>query len=525
MKRRDFIKYTTMGGAALWLGSRLPWMGPRPAHAATVTSLNITITDAIKEMVTHNQINDARCYFWLYQVTATLPGGAVVDIPADCPGPTLFATQGDQIQITITNNLDEPHNLAIPEFGYNSGSIPADGAPHVAPTLTVGAPGTYLYYDTLNAPVNRVMGLHGALVSMPAVKSGTKWTPYSAAQVTFQVQALFNDLGTGHWPGLAWEEGNAATLTPPFRHYIWLLHQASPPLFAEVGNFTPGADFPAAQFVNRFLGSAANQTFNTHEDNPPSDVPQYFTGGGQSGHFEHNNPVLTLMARAGEPCVLSVLNAGLMSHSMHIHANHFYILSVDGVVQGLPDPSDPTLTKPGVIWVDTWTANYWEAPSHRYDVLLPFHRPPDVHNARGIGRADAPLPTQNGGTTWPPLEEFGLAFGKKIPVRQSPLCYPAHDHSEPSQTSQGGNYNCGVIGGVYFIGDLNISLPTFENPFLDRNLPPQTFPMDEDFAMMIFRNDGTIVYGIDEARTQGIMEASRDSGLESQADRETTDIF
>jgi hypothetical protein len=31
MKRRDFIKYTTMGGAALWLGTRLPWLGPTPA--------------------------------------------------------------------------------------------------------------------------------------------------------------------------------------------------------------------------------------------------------------------------------------------------------------------------------------------------------------------------------------------------------------------------------------------------------------------------------------------------------------
>jgi hypothetical protein len=339
--------------------------------------------------------------------------------------------------------------------------------------------------------------------------------------VTPQVQALFNDLGSAHFPGLAWEQGNPSTKTPPFRHYIWLLHQASPTLFADVGN-TVG-DFNPVTFRNRFLFSA--RSFNTHEDSSGRDTSQYFTGGGHSGHFEHNNPVLTLMARVGEPCVLSVLNAGLMSHSMHIHANHFYILSVDGVVQGLPDPSDPTLTKCGVIWVDTWTANYWEAPSHRYDVLLPFHRPPDVHNARGIGRADAPLPTQFGATTWPPLEEFGLAFGKDIPVRQSPLCYPAHDHSEPSQTAQGGNYNCGVIGGVYFIGDLNITLPRFPNPFLSGNLPQQTFPMDEDFAMMIFRNNGDIVYGIDEARNEGIMEASRDSGLASQADRDTTDIF
>jgi hypothetical protein len=43
--------------------------------------------------------------------------------------------------------------------------------------------------------------------------------------------------------------------------------------------------------------------------------------------------------------------------------------------------------------------------------------------------------------------------------------------------------------------------------------------MDEDFAMMIFRNDGSIVYGVDEARLNGVMGPSRDSDLDSQADR------
>jgi hypothetical protein len=30
-----------------------------------------------------------------------------------------------------------------------------------------------------------------------------------------------------------------------------------------------------------------------------------------------------------------------------------------------------------------------------------------------------------------------------------------HDHSEPSQTAQGGNYNMGLISGINFIGDRN----------------------------------------------------------------------
>jgi hypothetical protein len=41
-------------------------------------------------------------------------------------------------------------------------------------------------------------------------------------------------------------------------------------------------------------------------------------------------------------------------------------------------------------------------------------------------------------------------------VPQSPLCYPMHDHSEPSQASQGGNYNMGMIAGLNIVGDRNI---------------------------------------------------------------------
>ena len=38
-------------------------------------------------------------------------------------------------------------------------------------------------------------------------------------------------------------------------------------------------------------------------------------------------------------------------------------------------------------------------------------------------------------------------------VRLSPVCFPMHDHSEPSQVANGGNYNCGLISGIVFTGD------------------------------------------------------------------------
>jgi hypothetical protein len=468
VSRRDFLKCGLGGMAALVVGSGIPWI-TKGAHAGVrVDTLNFIITDAIKDMATHNTINSAQCYFWIYKEAS---------LPAESPGPTIFATEGDTIRINITNNLDEPHAFFIPGM-FNSGPI-APGQT-IRKFFTAGKGGTYLYHDNLNTPVNRVMGLHGAFIVMPkGVAEGHKFTPYS--HPTPGVQQLFDDFGSTPWfPGLAWEQGDPATNTVPFRTYIWLLHQASPNLFAEVGNFTAGQDYPAAQFVNKFLHDPfdpAKPTTNA--------IPQYFTISGQSGHFSHNSPYICPNNRVGEPVVIRLLNAGLWTHSMHIHANHIYITSVNGVVQTNP------------IWVDVFNI----FPMGVVDYTNPYMRPPDVPNVRGIGRADAGLPAGvSGGTTWPPNEEL-LTYmpgpaplgvtpfqvlgnltdgaGNSLGVQLSPLCYPMHDHSEPSQSSQGGNYNMGMISGMNFTGDRNTpgSVTSFPNqPVVHGPGPVGVFP-------------------------------------------------
>ena len=447
IKRRDFLKYGLGGVTAVVVGSHIPWMESKAYGAVHAQTLNFHITDALKDMATHNTINTAQCYFWIYKEDS---------IPAESPGPTIFSTEGDVIRINITNELDEPHAFYIPGM-FNSGPIAPGQTVHKY--FTVGDGGTHLYFDNLNAPVNRVMGLHGAFIVMPkAPATGHKFTPYS--KPTAEVQQLFDDFGSAPWwPGLAWEEGDPATDTVPFRTYIWLLHQASPNLFFEVGNFTPGREYPAAQFVERFLRDAFDPVKPT-----TNAIPQYFTISGQSGHFSHNTPYICPNNRVGEPAVIRLLNAGLWSHSMHIHANHVYITSVNGMVQSNP------------IWVDVFTLR----PMGIADYTVPYMRPPDVPNVRGIGRADAGLTTFNGTPTWPPNEELftfmpgpapagvtpfqvlgnengkdfnGLPIG--LGVQLSPLCYPMHDHSEPSQTAQGGNYNMGMISGLNFTGDRN----------------------------------------------------------------------
>ncbi len=457
MNRRDFLKLAgggIAGGAAiLVLGNRLKWLADTRLAYAAVQTLDFHIVDAMKEMHTHNAIHDARSYFWVFKC-------ANPDLLPEVPGPGIMATSGDTINISVTNELDEDHAFYIPGMVDSGPIIP--GATWTGSFLAT-TPGAHLYYDNLNEPVNRVMGLHGSLVVMPAAAVvGHKFTPYDAP--TPNVQAIYDAFGSSsHFPGLAWEEGDPATFTPPFRHYVWVLHQVSPKLFAEVGSLAPGEIYPAATFMDKFLRDA----FDPNPDN--SCLPQYFSVSGQTGHFSHNNCYVTPMGRVGEPAVVFILNAGLWTHSMHLHANHMYVTCVNGVVQENP------------VWVDVFQVH----PMDRVDYTIPYMRPPDMANARGLGLPDAPMVSANGSPVWPPVEEFNVympAAGEEMaedvlgnPIdlkqRQSPLCYPMHDHSEPSQTSQGGNYNTGLISGIYFAGD--------------RNTPGwMDFPMDEDWRMM-----------------------------------------
>ena len=494
IKRRDFLKYSGLGIAAIYVGGCGGGggggggaVGPGGGGPPATATLNFTITDAIKEMVTHNPNNPvfpstAECYFWTFKEDR---------FPLESPGPQVFCTTGDVITVNVTNTLDLPHAFFVPGMvGADTGPI-APGAT-ASVTFTAGAPGTYLYHDNLNAPVNRMMGLHGAFVVMPRVAAaGQALTPYG--NPTPAVQQLYNDFGrTAWWPGLRWEEGDppGALLdfpAPPTRQYIWLCHQASPVLFEEVGlEAQAGRTFDPQAFITAFTADPFIATSNDNRAAGAGDIfnrkPQYFTVNGQSGHFAHNHPNIVPMHRVGEPTLVRILNAGLMTHSMHMHANHFFITAVNNVPQENP------------IWVDVFNIY----PMDHVDYTIPYMRPPDIPNARGIGRADQGRLTATGDRTWPPSEEFqvhqppqntlrpnpaGVGLPVDIAQLQSPMCYPMHDHSEPTQTSQGGNYNCGLIAGIYFIGERQGSGPVIN------------FPMDHEFRMMLEGGGSTSATG------------------------------
>jgi FtsP/CotA-like multicopper oxidase with cupredoxin domain len=389
MKRREFLKTGLSGLAAIAVGSvSLPHLFRFEAYAAN-RSIDLTMDAALVEMVDGSQV-----FHWLFGSAGT---------GLSFPGPVIFATAGDAITLNLTNKLKEPHAFQIVGTAIQSPTI----APGQTRSLNFTAPaaGTYLYLDPLNAPVNRVLGLHGALVISPAAGN----TPYN--QPSSAVQQLFNDLGTTpQFP----RNARSPAGWQPDRFRIWLQHQVDPSF-----NARAQADYLAGR-PSSLTGAQMSAQF----------LPRYFTINGKSGTFSAHDPTVALDGSIGQPMLVRILNAGLFTHSNHLHANHFYVLAVNNSVQE------------NVLNLDSLTIN----PLDRVDWLVPFRRPPDI-----AGDENLPLRTLI-------ANELGLTIhgpNGSPGFPQSPLVYPMHCHMEQSQTAAGGNYPQGSVAHFNFLGDLD----------------------------------------------------------------------
>jgi hypothetical protein len=418
--RREFLKVGAGGLAAIAVGGlKLPPIFRSTVDAA-VRTIDLTMEAALVEMVDFTAV-----FMWLFGTPALGPS---------FPGPVILATQGDSLTINLTNNLDAPHAFQVVGTQIQSPPI----GPGQTRTLRAIAPaaGTYLYTDPLNGPVNRVLGLHGAFIVLPAsggtnpgpgtprtptvprrvrrrvnpnrpsprivvpradagVQASRVITPYSSP--TPNVLRLFQDLGNNpHFPGDPW-------LPPPAnRSRIWLFTQVDPVFNAQA---EAGQVISPADISQHFL-------------------PRYFFISGKTGAFADEDPSIAPEGFIGEPHLIRMLNAGIQIQSPHIHANHVYVLAVNQVVQT------------NVVNIDTSTV----FPMDTVDWLLPFIRPPDIPGP------DIPLRD---------LIPQELATVNRNNIPQSPLMFPMHGHTEIDQTAAGGNYPQGMITKWVIKGDLD----------------------------------------------------------------------
>ena len=256
------------------------------------------------------------------------------------PRRTIVAESGSTIRLTITNRLGQPHTFTITEAGVDVELAPGEtkDVDFAAP-----APGTYLYHDTTDAPVNRVLGLYGALVVVPANRP---WTL----------------------------DGNDGEFE---RQWLWLLADIDPE-WGRRARLGATIDPERTPCVPRYftlndrsgvfsLAVSPDEAENlrTHEDTKPSGHAR-LVDVRDIGHNED--------AGVGTGQLIRLLNAGVAVHQPHFHGNHVWTLAIN----------NRTLTRTHVEIVDGHIAlQHWEDvvemdPLTTKAVMLPLKPPPDA---------------------------------------------------------------------------------------------------------------------------------------------------
>lgn len=300
------------------------------------------------------------------------------------PQRTIIAELGSTVRLRVQNRLGKPHTLTV--FGAAPGggdySTEAIGPDAVAMLeFPCPPPGTYIFADPTNAPVERVLGLFGVLVVMDPEH---QWD-IAEDRATFE------------------------------RQWLWISH-AVEPRWASM--------------------EAAGQTVNAAQTRA---VPRYFTLNGRSGfeslgitfddavnlateeetlisgyprqldvrQFGEGTEAGTL--RGGQ--LVRLVNPGIVFHQMHFHGNHVWVVRRNGVDwprhEGFVDAD-------GHVVLQQWEDVVELEPMDRKDIIIPIKRPPDA------------------------IDPVWFA-------RTGDWIYPMHCHAEPSQTAAGGMYPGGLV--------------------------------------------------------------------------------
>ncbi|MHB8585467.1 MAG: multicopper oxidase family protein [Thermoplasmatota archaeon] len=268
------------------------------------------------------------------------PGTATV------PGPTITATEGDEMHITFHNTLAgfthtiHWHGLDVP--------WESDGSPYVSqdPVLPGGSyvydfiakpSGTFWYHCHVDNPHHIDMGMYGAFIVYPQNKNQDP--PYD-----HEYTLMLGEMDSNHVTTLNATGQNPPNNGDPFAYANWAQQQA------EYG-------FNTNQQVQ---GAVQGTPLKPNrpwwpEQYPPYD-PHYdtFTINGMS--FPYTQP---LFIGDNETIRIRFINVGSEPHSMHLHGHQFLVTHRDGTL----------LTNP--FWADTLTIG----PGERYDVYVKGDNP------------------------------------------------------------------------------------------------------------------------------------------------------
>ena len=380
MDRRQFLKLGSAAAAAGTLSPAMAVADPREVPKRIIRSgrIDLAITPFETPMIDGNMV-----------YTNSFCSLETPDTPMH---PVIWVMEGDSLEVRITNRDNRPHGFAV--SGVYTHSTPMNPTETGIYRFTVPPPGSYLFYDPYNYPVNRILGLNGALIVLPSFATKTPGgspIPYNYSQQTPAVRALFDALGHGDFPGNKWDPDPPADEDHP-RDLVWITSEMDAVLARRVadGDEVDGSVWKSSFLPSYFMINRASGFETARHEELPDDK---FAAAG----------LIEPEGYEGQPTMIRCVNAGLCTHSLHIHGNDVYQLT-------RTNAAGAVVVNDNIFALDVWAM----PPMMRKDILLPFLRP-----------LDAPV--------WPPKQE------------PFPMRYVMHCHCEMSNTAGGGNYPQGMV--------------------------------------------------------------------------------
>ena len=300
------------------------------------------------------------------------------------PDRTLIAETGSTISILLHNNLPQPHELRFHSAGPAGADVTSGTVgPGKSKLLEFRAPlpGTYLFTDPGNQPVERTLGLYGALV---VIDPSNAWRlAPGGAEFERQWLWLCHDVDS-NWARIASRGQTVNPITTP----------AVPRYFTLNGH---------AGFQSLAVGTNEELNERRKQDTLPSGHPR------ETDMRNFSASPTPGAIRTGQ--LVRMVNAGIADHQLHYHGNHVWTVRANGI--DFPR-SNGRVSPQGDVILQQWEDTVQLQPLERKEAMLPVRRPPEVVDP-----------------VWD--------------ARTEDWTYPMHCHAEPSQTAAGGMYPGGLV--------------------------------------------------------------------------------
>jgi manganese oxidase len=260
------------------------------------TTFNLAVREGTISTADGNSL-----YFWGYASEGGVP---------QYPGPTLIVNQGDQIHITLSNDLPGdlgtnvsmvfPGQRNVQATGGIAGVLTQEAAPGgevVSYTFTATHPGTYLYHSGTRPDLQVEMGLMGAIIVRPNGFDAGSPTAYGHPDSAYDIE------------------------------YLFLLSEMDPRIHKLVEQHGPAAladtDYLSNYFPNYWFING-RMAMDTMADAGAPWLP--------------NQPYNSMpMMQPGQKLMMRVVNGGRDLHPFHHHGNHARVIARDGrLLQSAP---------------------------------------------------------------------------------------------------------------------------------------------------------------------------------------------